>query len=256
VGTKRLFNHPIGIENEYVIYLQRLAKQVKVESLKQIGQMVEKASDRFKREARIDSWSDEVERDFSALLATVTAFLGGRAVLSEIERFFDLVSSFNRRQFIKVAESQLNAKMFERTLSLLGLKKAKEEAFLAALKEGWIADNVSLIKTIPAKLYPEIGTIIRRGIMSGKSVTSLRDDILEKFGGTKGRAGRIARDQILKLNADLTKYRLTSIGVEEYIWRDVGDSKVRDLHHFRNGKKYRYGQYRIPKTEHLFLLHE
>ena len=41
-------------------------------------------------------------------------------------------------------------------------------------------------------------------------------------------AERIARDQVLKLNADLTHDRLKSLGVERATWRTMRDNRVSD----------------------------
>ena len=46
----------------------------------------------------------------------------------------------------------------------------------------------------------------------------------------KNRAALIARDQTNKLNGQLTMLRQKSIGIEEYIWRTAGDTRVRVAH--------------------------
>ena len=74
--------------------------------------------------------------------------------------------------------------------------------------------------------------------MSGDTVESLTKRIKEKYAVVKSRAKLIAQDQTLKLYADLTRYRAESLGVDEYIWRTVGDSRVRPDHADKNGKKY------------------
>ena len=47
-------------------------------------------------------------------------------------------------------------------------------------------------------------------------------------------------DQIAKLNGELTKQQQTDAGVEEYIWSDSGDGRVRESHHALNGKRFRW----------------
>ncbi|MEN9589133.1 MAG: hypothetical protein RLZZ481_919, partial [Pseudomonadota bacterium] len=65
-------------------------------------------------------------------------------------------------------------------------------------------------------------------------------EIKARYGVTDARATLIAQDQTLKLNSDLTRYRLLSVGVKEYIWRTVGDTRVRYSHAERNGKTYSF----------------
>jgi SPP1 gp7 family putative phage head morphogenesis protein len=50
------------------------------------------------------------------------------------------------------------------------------------------------------------------------------------------RAKLIARDQVAKLTGELTKERQLDMGVTGYIWRTVGDERVRDSHSEVDGK--------------------
>lgn len=50
---------------------------------------------------------------------------------------------------------------------------------------------------------------------------------LQKIGGiSKNRAKFIARDQTAKLTGDLNQLRQADNGIDEYIWRNVGDNRV------------------------------
>jgi SPP1 gp7 family putative phage head morphogenesis protein len=120
----------------------------------------------------------------------------------------------------------------------LGVSVFRSEPFLKPLADGWVSENTSLIKSIPTKLNPEIEGIVRRGVTSGASVTDIAKQIKDRYGVTDNRARLIAQDQTLKLNADLTRHRLQSVGVERYVWRTVNDNRVRHNHVERNGKTF------------------
>ena len=58
----------------------------------------------------------------------------------------------------------------------------------------------------------------------------------ERTDVSDSRAKLIARDQVAKLNGELTKERQTDLGVTGYIWRTVGDERVRDEHADNDGQ--------------------
>ena len=63
---------------------------------------------------------------------------------------------------------------------------------------------------------------------------SLSDDVDLRLAGSRARL--IARDQVGKLNARLTKQRMEDIDVNLYEWRTAGDERVRSTHSPLNRK--------------------
>lgn len=70
--------------------------------------------------------------------------------------------------------------------------------------------------------------------------------INKKLKGVKTRGEFIATDQLIKLNSELSKYRQLEAGIEEYIWRTVGDERVRPTHRENNSLRFRWD--RPPAT--------
>ena len=57
---------------------------------------------------------------------------------------------------------------------------------------------------------------------------------------TRSRAELIARDQVLKLNAEVTQRRHEAAGITEFVWSTSRDERVRPDHKALEGKRYRY----------------
>jgi hypothetical protein len=73
-----------------------------------------------------------------------------------------------------------------------------------------------------------VNAAVERAVTTGASVSTLTKQILaldDKI--TKGRANFIARDQIGKLNGEITQRRMESVGLSMYIWETSGDERVR-----------------------------
>jgi len=113
------------------------------------------------------------------------------------------------------------------------------EFFSHALKQ-WTANNVSLIKTIPQETLSRMSQIVLDGYLQGRSNTSIGNDIQEAYGIGRRHAQFIARDQIAKLNSNITQAQQQDAGVEEYVWSSSGDIRVRDSHAALNGKRFRW----------------
>lgn len=94
----------------------------------------------------------------------------------------------------------------------------------------WAQDQAVLIKSLEDRYFDEIRDAVTRTITEGHSTRSLSRAIAERYGITRRRADLIATDQVGTLNGQITQERQTSLGIEEYIWDNVGDSRVRELH--------------------------
>lgn len=92
---------------------------------------------------------------------------------------------------------------------------------------GFRTDNVKLIESIPAQLLDDVDKVVETAWAKGLRVEVLRKELQKRFDVTKSRADLIARDQVLKLNSQITKTRQTSAGIVEYVWTTSHDERVR-----------------------------
>ena len=238
--AKKHLSNPDSAEREYtrllLAFSRKLARDVNAVLLPEIGTI--KAQ--FGGESRADAWTDYL----ALLMADIAAkaYRHIEILTPKLPNQFEIVSKHNDRQFKMVVKANTGLDLPPVTpgapRSLLGVSPFRTEPYLAPLAEGWIAENASLIKSLPTRMHPEIEGIIRRGVMIGEAVKTLKDKIKDRYHVTDYRAKLIAQDQTLKLNSDLTRLRLQSVGVKEYIWRTVNDSRVRPDHIEREGKTY------------------
>lgn len=130
--------------------------------------------------------------------------------------------------------------MARQTRAALGVDVFAGDGNLAAAREVFVAENAQLIKSLPAKTIEEIEGIVLRGASSGTLHKDVAKEIAARFNVQKSRAKLIARDQIGKYYAKVNSTRHRAMGIEEFIWRTVGDERVRDEHQSINGRKFRY----------------
>jgi len=238
---KKTFNNPDSQEREYTRLLVRYSKQLQVDVERVLIPRLADIKLQFDVERRADSWVDTLDTLIAELARLALEAVG--VVIQKLPGQFNAVSKFNEGQFKMVVKANTGLDLppvmpGAPSSAILGVNVFRSEPFLKPLAEGWISENTALIKSLPTRLHPELEGIIRRGVMNGQSVKDIKDQITSRYGVTDYRAKLIAQDQTLKLNADLTRYRLQSVGVERYIWRSVQDSRVRPEHAARNGNEY------------------
>jgi SPP1 gp7 family putative phage head morphogenesis protein len=137
--------------------------------------------------------------------------------------------------------ARMNKKEITKVLSsVLGVDIFTPSPFLEDAMEAFIAQNVSLIKTIPERHFAKVESQVFEAIRSGQRHEELAEEIEEGYGVSESNAARIARDQTNKFNGQLTMLEQTNAGVESYIWRTALDERVRPEHAEREGEQFNW----------------
>lgn len=88
--------------------------------------------------------------------------------------------------------------------------------------------NAGLIKGLASFSSDRVAKVVQGA--SGKHVNTLQREFQQAFGVTESRARLWARDQTLKLHAQITRERHLQLGIDRYYWTDSNDERVRDVH--------------------------
>jgi SPP1 gp7 family putative phage head morphogenesis protein len=115
---------------------------------------------------------------------------------------------------------------------------------IAKMIDQWRDMNVGLINQAtlskdPTLMRPsllaDISEVIEDAHRKGLRVDELADILMDRFSVSESRAKLIARDQVLKLNGQITKHRQTSAGISKYKWSTSKDERVRPGHRDLHG---------------------
>ena len=143
----------------------------------------------------------------------------------------------NRTRKLKIAEWK---RVVHQTLGINIMDDYYMGEFFSHALNQWTANNVGLIKTIPQDTLSRMRDIVQDGYLQGRSNTAIGNDIQEAYGIGRRHAQFIARDQMAKLNSNITQAQQRDAEVDEYVWSTPGDSRVRDSHAALNGKRFRW----------------
>jgi len=120
-----------------------------------------------------------------------------------------------------------HAKLDPRTLPGISYRAHPD---VAPKLEAFRARNVSLIRNLSEQTRARVTRTLDDADVSGLRVEDLTKRLTEDFDFSASRAELIARDQVLKLNAQVTQTEQTGAGITKYEWSSSRDERVREMH--------------------------
>ena len=237
---------PIGIERDYMSELRSVieadAKVIRTILIPQLPSLV--SENKAFRPDSIDARSDDASRRLNDLMeatrVTAEQITTPNSIENTIKRTSFDVSNFNKIQLGRTFSTVISIDLFG------------GEPWLAQELSNFAAENVSLIQNVRQNFRDQTQEVVFRGLRQGKRHEVIAQEILgisktelnrvSRFRLAKTRANLIARDQISKLNGQLNRLRQQDVGIKKYIWRTVGDGRVRPDHAARSGIVFKWSQ--------------
>jgi SPP1 gp7 family putative phage head morphogenesis protein len=199
--------------------------------------LLESAALARKDTARADA--GETER-LAQLAERARSHLGSAISLRAIE---DLARAVAHRTAI-----HQGSQLARQVRAVLGVDVLGTDARLPVLMEGFVAENVALIRAIPGEIATRIEKTVMRGASSGLLAKDIASDLDADFALGRQRAHLIARDQVGKFYGQVNGARQKDLGVRRYIWRGVLDRRERAHHVAREGQVFSWD--RPPEGGH------
>jgi SPP1 gp7 family putative phage head morphogenesis protein len=121
----------------------------------------------------------------------------------------------------------------------LGLPYAESPGMVAKIAT-YQKRNTGLIKTLTKAAIDRVKVTVEEN--QGESVLTMQKALQEDVGVSASHGRFLARDQILKLNGQLTKDRQEDAGITKYEWVTSGDERVRPMHRALGGKEFSWDE--------------
>lgn len=215
---------PRQIERRYQAFLARMVAEIAKATRAVLFQAIERAP--LPDAPR----GDDMPGDLADLIAQIKAQTNAGVVrtIGDVEDFATRTAGFNRQQFLRSVRSAI------------GVDILAADPSLNALIASWTADNAGLIRSIADDMLDQVADVTRRAFAEGQSVRGITAEIEGRFEVGERRARLIARDQIGKLNGQITEERNKALGITTYEWATAQDERVRDTHTPLHGKICRW----------------
>lgn len=174
----------------------------------------------------------------SLLLRAALRKWGGLWV-SKFDRLsLDLGAAFARKSFT-ITQTQMRAALKDAGFTV----KFDPTPASRAAYQAVIAEQVNLIKSIPAEYLKAVESNVWSSVMKGGDMHALSTELKKSYGVTRDRAATIARDQNNKAKAIIEKTRRQELGITHAIWQhSAGGKTPRATHVALSGKAYPLSQ--------------
>ncbi len=213
-------NYPASIEEKYRKKLDALILQMTTQTQREITRLFkgDAAKQFFGQDESIASQSRIVTKDLK----------------SRFEQLFNRKSKGFAESMVNQADKQSTSNLHSSLKELSGGLSLKTSMISKPMKDiikASVAENVSLIRSIPQQYFHQIEGAVMRSITTGNGLEDLVPFMEKQKGITKRRASLIARDQTRKAYNGLNAGRMEAIGLKKYEWlHSAGDIEPRPLH--------------------------
>lgn len=229
-SLKKTTREPKGIEVGYQGFLVSIQKQINALIRKQqphLSSILDLARVDGARTVRTDALSDDVFAAFASLRGAITnlATKTGGVLSIGVQNFGEKTAAFN------------DAKYDDPLMNLLGIGDVSANIEQQILN-GWVTENVSLVGNMNVQQIGKLETLFLRSLRDGSRSAQVAGEVSTILGESTNRARLIARDQIGKLDGQLTRQKQTEAGIDGYVWRGALDGRERQTHVDREGVKF------------------
>lgn len=234
----RKFKAPVFPDMIIMEYGKAINKEVdKIDSL--IKEILVPELDRIvsTKDSRFDITKEEIKKAagvalVALLVAKVKSAFYGESLSADQEPRQTLFSKVAKRisePFIKRADKFQKDRFVAEFERQTGTRPIESQIDVKEFIDDATRKNVSLIKTIPQKYLGQVQTLVENAVGRGQLASEVTKELKNIKDKIKDNSRFIARDQISKLTGVINEARQRKLGVEEYIWRTMQDSRVRSL---------------------------
>lgn len=228
---------PMTMERDYERWLEGFLQSAhKLIRAKVISQLPRWAA-AYERDRPANVRNDEdISEQILAAMEDVSVSLSREYTQDEIRRF---------AQNMGVSVSDYNAYLIKNGMQkVLGFDVFFAQPYLKTELNMFATLNTNLITAMKDDMMNRVQKDVMLGFSQGvrhEEIAKSLEDYIDPLNGTvRSRARLIARDQVNKLNGQLTELRQNELGIGRYVWRTMRDERVRDSHAAKDGETFEW----------------
>jgi len=223
---------PTGIEARYNAELQRLVREMTRATRREIVALFESPT-AIASHVTTDASISSQSRILMNALTSRFSELFGKASKAMAERMVE--------QTGKHSAAALGRSLKELSGGLTLKTDTLRSGPIGEIAKAAVAENVSLIKSIPEQYLQKVQGAVMRSITTGNGLQDLVPFLEEQDGMTVRRAKNIALDQTRKAYQSINAGRMKAAGIKKFEWvHSGGGQKPRPDHVAMNGNVYSY----------------
>lgn len=227
--------YPHGIEAKYFRQLKSFFKPLTTYVNKYINEHLEPLLRGDSTELHLDTIPGQSFRNmiynlqdwlsvYMPDIADLPSNSNNNIILTALGRTADEAKSFGDKEFQKTIEKGIH------------VNPPTASEWWNDMKSSWAENNYTLITSNAKKYVEQINVLTEQAIVNGMSPAKLKEEIKKATEGLSDKHCKLlARDQIGKLNGQITESQMQEIGLDLYVWSTSYDDRVRDSHALMEG---------------------
>jgi SPP1 gp7 family putative phage head morphogenesis protein len=234
-GSRLAYN--VAQQQRYLVALEKLVKQMTFETQKQLKKFFkgELADDFFIQQEKASALDASLGSQARILMNALTRKFTSLFSKQAMTLAQNMVIATN-----KTSKNQLHSSL-EKLTGGLSLKTGVVPEGMEDITTATIAENVSLIKSIPQQYFKDVTGSVMRSITTGTGIHELIPEIEKYEGQTYRRAKNLALDQTRKAYNAINKQRLQALGIKKFEWlHSSGGQHPRESHIKISGKIFSF----------------
>lgn len=235
VTSKRAYPH--GVENKYYRELKGFFKPLTDYVEKYINQNMTPLLKGDSKEIHLDAIPGDsfrnmlfnLENWLSIYMPDISdlpddPYQNNNLILIALGKTADETMKFGEKEFQRILDKGIN----------VNLPTTAE--WWEDMKKSWMEDNYTLITSNAKNYVSKINTLTEQAIVNGLSPSKLKEEIQKATESLSDKHCKLlARDQIGKLNGQITQAQMEEVGLDTYIWSTSFDDRVRESHSIMEG---------------------
>jgi SPP1 gp7 family putative phage head morphogenesis protein len=170
-------------------------------------------------------WLRRAMSDIPIILPAIGA--SAAAIMARAQQVARLSTQAARRSMISAGASVAKLDKIGLTSSVTRLINVAPTPMHAEALEAFTRANLDLITSIPQSWLAGTEKWMTDSFVGGARYTVIQRELMERLGIAPRHAKLIARDQVGKLNGQITQVNQRLAGVDKYMWMTVEDERVR-----------------------------
>jgi len=223
-------NYNAAVQDKYVQSLQALVKQMTAQTTREFAKLAR-------------SFGDAPGTAMDADPASQARILANKLTV-KFEALFTRKAKALADRMVRASSAASKTSLHVSLKEMSGGLSLKTDLLTGGLKTiltATVAENVSLIKSIPAQYMKDVAGSVFRAIQTGDGLADIVPKLAEVEGVTMRRARNIALDQTRKTYNAINRERMKAVGVQKFEWiHSGGGQHPRELHMQMDGEIYSF----------------
>lgn len=205
-------------QEKYLRSLNRLVNKMTEETKKKLIVLFKSntANEFFEKQKQSSAMDESISSQARILM---------NSLMDKFSQLFSFESKTLAEIMIKNSDKASKANLHSSLKQLSGglsLKTGIVSKGMEEISKAILAENVSLIRSIPEKYFKDITGSVMRSITIGNGFPDLIFDLNKYSNQTKRRVKNLALDQTRKAYNSINKQRMQTIGVKQFEWVHSG----------------------------------